>query len=140
MFFGVGCVGAVLVAAVASCNNSVTTPSNVAYSATDLIVGTGTAATASSTVTVNYSGWLYDATKPDGKGLMFDTTVGGSPLSFTLGSGAVIAGWDKGIPGMLVGGTRRLVIPPSLGYGGTRNGPIPPYTTLVFDVTLIAVQ
>ena len=135
----VGSVAALLVAAVA-CNNSVTTPSSAPYSATDLRVGTGATAATGSKVTVIYTGWLFDPTKTEGKGLVFDTTVGGDPFSFTLGNGSVIAGWDQGIPGMRVGGVRRLVIPPSLGYGGTRFGAVPPYSTLVFEVTLIAVQ
>lgn len=134
-----GCVGAVLVAAVA-CNNSTTTPSSAAFSATDLRVGTGTAAAAGSTVKVTYTGWLFDPTKTDDKGLAFDTNLGGNPFQFKVGSGQVIAGWDQGIPGMKVGGIRRLVIPPSLAYGGTRFGSVPPYSTLIFEVTLVSVQ
>jgi FKBP-type peptidyl-prolyl cis-trans isomerase FkpA len=136
----VGCVGAVLAAAVAACNNVPTTPSGAPFSSTDLIVGTGATAAAGNTVTVNYTGWLYDATKTDGKGLVFDTTVGSDPRSFVLGNGSVIAGWDQGVPGMKIGGTRRLVIPSSLAYGASRNGPIPPNCTLVFDIELVNVQ
>ena len=136
----VGCVGAVLATAVAACNNSPATPSGAAFSSTDLLVGSGATAAVGNTVRVNYTGWLYDATKTDGKGLVFDTNLGGSPLSFVLGVGAVIAGWDQGIPGMRVGGKRRLVIPSSLAYGASRYGQIPPDSTLVFEVELVNVQ
>jgi FKBP-type peptidyl-prolyl cis-trans isomerase FkpA len=90
-------------------------------------------------VTVNYTGWLYDATKTDNKGPQFDSSVGRTPFQFTLGTGQVIRGWDQGIPGMKVGGRRRLVIPPSLAYGSTRSGPIPPNATLVFDVEMVSI-
>ncbi len=136
----VGCAGAVLATAVAACNNSPTTPSGAAFSTTDLRVGSGATAGTGNTLTVNYTGWLYDATKTDGKGLEFETTTGGSPIGFVLGTGSVIPGWDQGIPGMRVGGVRRLVIPPSLGYGASRQGPIPPNSTLVFEVELLNVQ
>lgn len=136
----VGCVGAALVAAIGACNNSPTTPTGAAFSSTDLVVGTGTEAVAGKTLYIYYSGWLYDATKVDGKGLEFDSNVGGDRLRFVLGAGQVIAGWDQGLAGMKIGGSRRLVIPPSLAYGSARNGPIPPNTTLVFDVNLVDVQ
>jgi FKBP-type peptidyl-prolyl cis-trans isomerase FkpA len=102
--------------------------------------GTRTAAATGKVLTVNYTGWLYDAAKTDGKGLQFETSVGGTPFTFTLGLGQVIAGWDQGLPGMKVGGLRRLVIPPSLAYGAVRNGPIPPHASLVFEIELIDVQ
>ena len=89
-------------------------------------------------MTVNYTGWLYDPTKPDQKGLVFDTSIGQTPFTFTLGAGQVIKGWDVGVPGMNVGGVRRLVIPPSLGYGASRSGPIPPNSTLVFEIELVS--
>ena len=117
-----------------------TSPSGPAYSQTDLRVGTGAAAASGKNVAVNYTGWLYDASKPDFKGLQFDTSVGKTAFSFTLGAGQVIDGWEQGVPGMLVGGVRRLVIPPTLAYGATRSGPIPPNTTLVFDIELLSVQ
>jgi len=86
---------------------------------------------------VAYSGWLYDTTKTDGKGTLFDSN---SSFSFTLGAGAVIAGWDQGVVGMQVGGQRRLIIPPELAYGATGRSGIPPNATLLFDITLNAVQ
>ena len=127
-------------AALTSCSQSITSPSSTApYSQVDLLVGTGDTAVASSILSVNYTGWLYDPSKPDNKGLMFDTSVGRSPFVFTLGTASVIQGWDQGLAGMKVGGIRRLVIPPSLGYGQVRNTSIPPYSTLVFEVELLGV-
>jgi len=132
---------ACLFAAAAACGDSPTAPVNLArFSQTDLVVGTGAEAVAGKTITVHYTGWLYNESRDDQKGAEFDSSAGRNPLTFTLGAGQVIEGWEQGIPGMKVGGRRRLVIPPSLAYGGTRRGPIPPNATLVFDVELIAVQ
>jgi FKBP-type peptidyl-prolyl cis-trans isomerase FkpA len=113
---------------------------DVPFTQTDLRAGTGTEATAGKTVTVNYTGWLYDASKPEQKGTQFDTSIGRGSFSFALGAGQVISGWDQGVVGMKVGGQRRLVIPPSLGYGSRANGPIPANSTLIFDVDLLNVQ
>ena len=107
------------------------------YSQTDLVVGTGALAGPGSSVTVAYTGWLHDSSRPDAKGAQFDSGI----YPFRLGSGAVIRGWDQGIVGMRVGGSRRLVIPPDLAYGNqSPGGIIPPNATLVFDVTLNNVQ
>ena len=84
-----------------------------------------------------YTGWLYDTSKTDGKGTQFDTSTS---FAFTIGANAVIKGWDQGVAGMRVGGMRRLIIPPELAYGSVANGPIPANATLVFDITLNAVQ
>lgn len=131
----------VLSLAAGGCSDSTTSPSPTpSFSQSDLRVGTGTDAAAGKVVTVHYTGWLYDASKSDFKGLQFETSLGQSPFTFTLGSGQVIAGWDQGLPGMKVGGLRRLVIPPSLAYGGFRTGPIPPYATLIFEIELLNVQ
>jgi FKBP-type peptidyl-prolyl cis-trans isomerase len=111
-----------------------------AFSQTDLIVGTGATAAGGASLTVDYTGWLYDPTKPDSKGLQFDTSIGQTPLTFTLGAGQVIQGWEVGVAGMLVGGKRRLIIPPNLAYGDTRKGIVPPNATLVFDITLLGSQ
>jgi FKBP-type peptidyl-prolyl cis-trans isomerase len=124
-------------------NETPTSPSaNVPYAQTDLRVGTGAEATNGRIVSVNYTGWLYSATATDNKGTQFDTSAGRGPFTFTLGAGQVIAGWDRGVQGMKVGGSRRLVIPPNLAYGsiGAGNGVIPPNATLVFDVELLNVQ
>jgi len=124
---------------VAACSNSPTTPTTTTssgpYSQTDLVLGTGTAAVSTSRVTVSYTGWLYDTSKTDGKGAQFDS----SPSASFLLSG-VIVGWQRGVPGMKVGGQRRLIVPPDLAYGSTGSGPIPPNATLVFDIGLLAVQ
>lgn len=125
----------------AGCSNSSTSPSNnVAFSQSDLRVGTGAAAASGQTLTVNYTGWFYDASKADQKGLVFDSSRGKAAFIFTLGTGAVIDGWDQGLPGMQVGGLRRLVIPPSLAYGSSRRGSIPPNTTLLFEIELLNAQ
>jgi FKBP-type peptidyl-prolyl cis-trans isomerase FkpA len=132
---------AVLTAGASGCGNSPAAPSSSApFSQTDIQAGTGAQAVSGSSVTVNYTGWLYDGSKADLKGLQFDTSVGKDAFTFVLGAGQVIAGFDRGLVGMLVGGKRRLVIPPSLGYGTLRSGPLPPYATLVFDIELISVQ
>ena len=108
---------------------------------TDSVVGTGTTAAAGNTLRVNYTGWLYSATAPNFRGTQFDTSAGRSPFQFRLGTGQVIAGWDQGLVGMKVGGTRTLVIPSSLGYGSAGAGTsIPPNAALVFTVDLLAVQ
>jgi FKBP-type peptidyl-prolyl cis-trans isomerase FkpA len=109
------------------------------YSQTDLVVGTGATATPGSLVTVAYTGWLHDSSRPDAKGTMFEMNPS---FPFRLGTGAVIRGWDQGVPGMRVGGQRRLVLPPELAYGagGAGGGVIPPNATLVFDITLNSVQ
>jgi peptidylprolyl isomerase len=100
----------------------------------DFVVGTGTTPTRGANITVQYTGWLSNGT-------MFDSSrqPGRTPFSFAIGTNAVIKGWDEGILTMHIGGKRRLVIPPSLGYGSQANGPIPANSTLVFDVTLLAV-
>jgi FKBP-type peptidyl-prolyl cis-trans isomerase FkpA len=108
------------------------TPSGLAYK--DSKVGTGPVATAGQTAKVQYTGWLPDGTK-------FDSSRDrNEPFDFPLGGGRVIKGWDEGVAGMKVGGRRLLVIPPALGYGANGAGPIPPNSTLVFDVELLGVK
>ena len=116
---------------------SPTPPSlGIPYSQMDLRVGTGVEALNGRRVTVDYTGWLYAAGAADNKGTQFE--MGTYP--YLLGGGAAIAGWERGIPGMRVGGARRLIIPPELGYGPVGRGPIPGNATLVFDVELVSVQ
>jgi FKBP-type peptidyl-prolyl cis-trans isomerase FkpA len=105
-------------------------------------VGTGAAATAGKEVTVHYTGWLHDDQAADHHGKKFDSSRDrGEPFVFRLGAGMVIRGWDQGVTGMKVGGTRTLVIPSDLGYGARgAGGVIPPHATLVFDVELIDVR
>ena len=100
----------------------------------DQQVGGGAEAQAGKTVSVHYTGWLTNGTK-------FDSSRDRDrPFEFPLGAGRVIEGWDEGVAGMKVGGNRKLVIPPDLGYGSRTNGPIPGNSVLVFDVELLDVR
>ena len=107
----------------------------------DHVVGTGTEAKAGMDVLVHYTGWVYDQDAKDHHGKKFDSSRdAGPPFSFRLGAGHVIKGWDQGVAGMRVGGTRTLLIPAALGYGAKGAGDdIPPNASLVFDVELIGV-
>ncbi len=122
-----------------ACGGDSSTPTapsaNVPFSTVDVRVGTGTQATTGSRVTVNYAGYLYSATAAENKGTRFDAGT----LPFTVGTG-VITGFSQGVVGMRVGGLRRVIIPPSLGYGSQANGSIPANSTLVFDIELTTVQ
>jgi FKBP-type peptidyl-prolyl cis-trans isomerase FkpA len=114
----------------------ITTPSGLQYE--DTTVGTGASAQAGQQVSVHYTGWLYnDAVK----GAKFDSSKDrNDPFGFRLGGGQVIKGWDEGVQGMKVGGTRVLVIPAALGYGARgAGGVIPPNATLMFEVELLGV-
>lgn len=96
--------------------------------------GEGEPAESGDTVTVHYTGTLEDGTE-------FDSSVDGEPFTFTLGTGSVIAGWDRGVPGMKVGGVRELTIAPELGYGEAGFPPdIPPDATLIFEIEMIEIQ
>src|ERR1044071_5516724 len=108
----------------------------------DSKVGTGAAATSGKQVSVHYTGWLYDPKAADRHGRKFDSSRHrGEPFSFKLGARQVISGWDQGVSGMKVGGTRTLIIPSELGYGSRGAGSaIPPHSTLVFDVELLGVK
>ena len=114
----------------------ITTPSGLQYE--DTVPGTGDEAKAGQRVSVHYTGWLYDSGV---KGAKFDSSKDRrDPFEFGLGQGQVIRGWDEGVQGMKVGGTRVLVIPPQLGYGARgAGGVIPPNATLVFEVELLGV-
>lgn len=133
----------ILSALAAGCDSSSpSAPSvSVPFTMTDLTVGMGVAAANGQVLKVDYTGWLYDASALDNKGMMFDSSAGRPPFMFTLGAGQVIQGWEQGLVGMQVGGVRRLVIPPELGYGQQGSGnAVPPNATLIFDVELISVQ
>jgi FKBP-type peptidyl-prolyl cis-trans isomerase len=111
---------------------SVTTPDGLQY--TDDQLGTGAVAEAGKSVSVHYTGWLMNGTK-------FDSSRDrGQPFTFPLGAGRVIKGWDEGVAGMRVGGKRTLIIPPDLAYGSRATGPIPPNSTLKFEVELLDVK
>jgi len=112
-----------------------TTPTGLQYE--DTVTGSGALAQVGQNVSVHYSGWLYEHGVA---GRAFDSSKNrGEPFRFELGAGMVIAGWDEGVQGMRVGGTRRLVIPPQLGYGARgAGGVIPPHATLLFEVELLA--
>ena len=101
----------------------------------DKLIGEGVVAEKYSIATVHYTGRLE-------KGKQFDSSkqIGREPLRFTLGAGQVIKGWDQGIIGMKVGGQRKLIIPPHLGYGDQDMGVIPPNSTLIFNIELIEIE
>ncbi len=108
----------------------------------DRKVGDGKEASVNSTVSVDYTGWLYDPAAPEGKGKKFDSSLDrGDPFGFVLGRGSVIRGWDEGIKGMKEDGQRTLIIPPDMAYGNRgAGGAIPPGATLIFDVELLNVK
>ena len=135
-----------LITAAAACggSDSPTSPSSslpptgtAPYSQTDLRVGTGAEVLAGQTVTVIYTGWLYSDTAAENKGTIFNGP--NQRAQFSLGG--VIAGWQRGIPGMRAGGVRRLVIPPELAYGSSTPDAtrIPPNATLLFEVELVSI-
>lgn len=117
-----------------------TTDSGLMFTTTQ--TGSGTEAAAGDAVSVHYTGWLYDPESDSGRGAKFDSSVDrGQPFGFALGAGRVIAGWDEGVAGMLVGEKRELIIPPDLAYGSRgAGGDIPPDATLLFEVELLAVE
>ena len=110
----------------------VTTDTGLQY--IDVRVGEGDAAEAGSTAVVHYTGWLVNGKK-------FDSSLDrNQTFDFPVGGGRVIKGWDQGVAGMKVGGVRKLIVPPDLGYGSRGIGPIPPDATLVFEVELVGVK
>ena len=117
----------------------ITTATGLQYE--DTVVGTGAEAAAGQRVKVHYTGWLHVPEAAGARGKKFDSSKDrGDPFVFGLGGGQVIRGWDEGVMGMKVGGTRVLVIPAELGYGARgAGGVIPPGATLVFEVELLGV-
>jgi len=108
----------------------------------DRTAGSGAEARPGMMVSVHYTGWLYDPSAPETRGKKFDSSKDrGQPFEFQLGKGDVIAGWDEGVAGMKVGGTRVLTIPSNMGYGARGAGAdIPPNSGLVFEVELLGVK
>jgi peptidylprolyl isomerase len=130
--------GALLILmAAASPDDFISMASGVEYH--DTVVGTGPEPQPGQTVTVQYTGWLYEGGQ---KGTKFDSSVDrNKPFSFIIGAGQVIPGWDDGVATMHVGGKRTLIIPPALGYGEQgAGGVIPPNATLMFDVELVSAK
>ncbi len=117
--------------------SSTTTPSGLTIE--DVVAGSGAAAAAGQTVSVHYTGWLFEGGKA---GRKFDSSKDrNEAFEFPLGRGQVIKGWDEGVAGMKVGGKRKLTIPPALGYGARgAGGVIPPNATLLFEVELLGVS
>jgi FKBP-type peptidyl-prolyl cis-trans isomerase FkpA len=131
-----------LLAFTAGCTSSPSAPTvTPEFSQTEIVIGLGDPPAANGDLlNVVYTGWLYDPTKADLKGVQFDASPPGlAPFSFRLGNGQVIQGWEQGLVGIRVGGSRRLVIPPSLSYGGIRHTLIPPNQTLVFEIQLQSI-
>lgn len=111
---------------------STKTPNGAYYR--DIVVGPGPVVTAGQNISIRYTGWLSN-------GIQFDTNLSSSnPLTFKLGAGEVIDGFDEGLAGVRVGGRRQIIVPPSLGYGPYNYGPIPGNSVLVFNVEVVAAQ
>ena len=108
----------------------------------ELKAGAGESIAPGKIAVVQYTGWLYEAGAKDNKGKQFDSSLTqGQPFRFPLGAGSVIKGWDQGVIGMKIGGSRRLIIPADLAYGDSgAGGVIPPGATLVFDIDLVAIE
>jgi FKBP-type peptidyl-prolyl cis-trans isomerase FkpA len=130
-----------LVALVAAgCGDDSPTSTVTSLQIIDTQVGTGAEAVTGKTVTVHYTGWLYEEYTADHHGTKFDSSRDrNQPFSFVVGETNIIAGWNQGIVGMKVGGKRTLIIPSSLAYGSTGFGSIPPNRALVFDIELLSV-
>ncbi len=120
-----------------------TDPSQVTieFTTSDIVVGTGAQAAPGNRATVNYTLWLYNAAGTDSKGTRVESSLdpGGTPFALTIGAGGVIPGFQQGVVGMRVGGRRRVYIPPSLAYGSTGSGPIPPNASIVFELELVTL-
>lgn len=112
------------------------------FTTIDNQLGEGREAEKGLTITVHYSGWIYDENEDDKKGNKFDSSKDrNEPFTFVLGVGQVIKGWDDGFTGMKIGGTRTIIIPSEMGYGSRGAGSvIPPNADLIFDVELLGIQ
>jgi FKBP-type peptidyl-prolyl cis-trans isomerase FkpA len=141
----------VCIALAAACSGKSDTPPSAPAAAANPVTslqmvtlkpGTGAVVGGGQIAVVQYTGWLYEAGAADHKGKEFDSSRNGrQAFKFPVGTGSVIKGWDQGVAGMKVGESRRLVIPPELGYGDSgAGGVIPPGATLVFDVELVGIE
>jgi len=128
---------ALMAAGLPAHGQTVTLPDGTAIE--DFETGTGAEARKGRSVTVHYTGWLWLAAEEE-RGRKFDSSHGGEPLTFVLGAGDVIEGWDSGIAGMKEGGIRTLIIPPEAGYGAKGKGPVPPNSWMIFEVELLKVR
>ena len=140
------CLAVALFAVGCNSNNgggNPTDPSQVSieFTTTDIVTGTGAQAVAGNSVTVHYTGWLYNPAGTDSKGTQFDTSQGAQPLPVVLGVSNIIPGFQQGILGMRLGGKRRVYSPPNLAYGsaGAGQGRIPPNASLVFEIELVTL-
>jgi FKBP-type peptidyl-prolyl cis-trans isomerase FkpA len=134
-------VGAVMAT---GCGSSPTSPSSsssgVTFSRVDLTVGNGDTVAKGDRIKVWYTGWIYVKSAPGNKGESFDSNRDRELFRYIVGTGHVIEGWDQGVPGMKVGGIRRLIIPPELAYGSQGQGPIPPGASLIFEIEVVEVE
>lgn len=118
-----------------SSDTTVAVSSPATLTKTDTVVGTGATVAAGTKLTVTYTGWLYNASATDFKGKQFDAGT----ITFIVGGGSLITGFDQGVIGMKVGGTRTLLIPSAQGYGSTGTTGIPANSGLVFEIKATAV-
>jgi len=134
-------VGAVMAT---GCGSSPTSPSSsssgVTFNSEDLTVGNGETVAKGDRIKVWYTGWIYVKSAPGNKGQSFDSNRDRELFRYIVGTGHVIEGWDQGVPGMKVGGIRRLIIPPELAYGSQGQNPIPPDATLIFEIEVVEVE
>jgi FKBP-type peptidyl-prolyl cis-trans isomerase FkpA len=135
----------VLAGLIAACGGkpaAVPTPGVSSMQSVDLKAGAGPEIAAGKIAVVQYTGWLYEASAPDNKGKEFDSSRNvGQPFRFPVGTGQVIKGWDQGVLGMKIGGSRRLIIPADMAYGDSgAGGVIPPGATLIFDIELVGIE
>jgi len=134
-------VGAVMAT---GCGSSPTSPSSsssgVTFNSEDLTVGNGETVAKGDRIKVWYTGWIYNKYAPGNKGQSFDSNRDRELFRYIVGTGHVIEGWDQGVPGMKVGGIRRLIIPPELAYGSEGQNPIPPDATLIFEIEVVEVE
>ena len=127
-------LGGIVFAVISTGDNTSSNREDAHLQVEDVVEGTGEATKNGDTLSVHYVGTFIDGTKFD------SSRDSGEPFEFTLGAGQVIPGWDQGLVGMREGGTRMLMIPPELAYRDVQQGPIPPNSTLIFEVELLEIK